>query len=443
MQKIIWQPHEGQQTLALSLDVFELLYGGARGGGKTDAGIAWLMRDIENPLYRALVLRRNADDLKDWADRAQRMYVYAEKVGQPAEFRFPSGAIIRLGHLNDENAYTKYQGHEYHRVLIEEVTQIPSEDAYEKVLASCRSSVPGLKPRVFCTTNPDGPGRNWVKRRFIDPARPNSVFIDPLSKRTRVFIPAKVEDNPTLMRVDPDYVRMLEGIKDPELRKAWRDGDWDSFSVRGAIYADLINQMRREGRIREVLYDKMIPVHTFWDLGMDDSTAIIFAQIANAEFRIIDYVEDSGKSIDEYLKMLRDKPYMYGTHYFPHDVEVKEMSTGKSRLEFIKSLTRDSVSVVPKLPIQDGINAARMRLPSCYIDQGKCETLITALDSYRREFDALRQTWSLQPVHDWSSHAADAFRYFAVSTPSNVRMGAFIQQRINNVHRDRSKNSFS
>src|SRR3990167_8114927 len=129
--KIHWQP-QPKQALALASDADEILYGGARGGGKTDAGQAWLTYDIGNSLLRALVIRRNADDLKDWIDRAQRMYQPTNAVftGTPAEITWPSGAKARTGHLKDENAYTKYQGHEYQRILNEELSHIPREKDY-------------------------------------------------------------------------------------------------------------------------------------------------------------------------------------------------------------------------------------------------------------------------------------------------------------------------
>lgn len=260
--KTIWTPHEGQQTEALTRGEFEVLYGGARGGGKTDAGLAWLVREAHNPSLRALVLRRNSDDLRDWVDRANTMYsqLGAVRVGNPPEFRFPSGAIIRTGHLKDENAYTKYQGHEYHRLLLEELTQIPLEKNYLRILSSCRSTVPGLEPRVFATTNPGGVGHMWVRKRFIDPAIPGTTIWD--NNRSRVFIQATIDDNPTLMQNDPNYIYTLEALKesDPETYRAWRYGDWDVFA--GQVFREF---SRTKHVIRPVL-PKMGFHHI---LGMD------------------------------------------------------------------------------------------------------------------------------------------------------------------------------
>lgn len=229
----VWKPHAGPQTFVLGRYEEEILYGGARSGGKTDAGLAWFTRWTHIPELRCLVLRRNADDLYDWIDRAQRMYapLGAIVVGKPAEVRFPSGARIRCGHLKDEDAFEKYQGHEYHKMLIEELTQIDSLESYLKLLGSNRSTVPGLRAQIFCTTNPGGVGANWVKQRWgISGAPREPIFrVDEKTKHRLVFIPARVEDNPTILNENPEYITFLEGLP-TDLRKAWREGNWDIFS---------------------------------------------------------------------------------------------------------------------------------------------------------------------------------------------------------------------
>lgn len=181
-----------------------------------------------------MVIRKNADDLSDWVSRAAKFYkgLNASIAYRPAVIKFPSGAIIRTGHLKDDQAYTKYQGHEYQRILIEELTQIPDEKRYLQLLASCRSTDKTIKPQVFCTTNPGGIGHQWVKQRFVDVAPPNTVYTDTTSGRSRIYIPALIDDNPTLMEADPNYVNFLESLKntDSELWKAWRLGDWQTFA---------------------------------------------------------------------------------------------------------------------------------------------------------------------------------------------------------------------
>jgi hypothetical protein len=228
-----WRPHP-KQEFALRRIEHEILYGGSRGGGKTDAGLVWLTDEINNPRFRALVIRKNAEDLTDWADRATRFYAgFGAKIGyRPPVIEFPSGAVIRTGHLKDDNAYTKYQGQEFHRILIEELTQIPNEKRYKMLIASCRTSIPELKPQIFLTTNPGGVGHEWVKKRFVDVAPPNTPYIDPVSGQSRIYIPATLDDNPTLMENDPAYIKQLDALKetDIDLWKAWRLGDWNTFA---------------------------------------------------------------------------------------------------------------------------------------------------------------------------------------------------------------------
>lgn len=253
-----WKPNPGAQTFALVQpdDIYEILYGGQRGGGKTDAGMVWIghrrwtdrngvERPVyEHPRYRALVIRKNADDLSDWIERFRFMYPMARVGYRPYEIRFPSGAFVRTGHLKDDQAYTKYMGHEYQSGLIEELTQIPFEKWFLQLISSCRSTIPEIPSQVFATTNPGGKGHSWVKARYVDPAPPNIVSRDEEGIR-RIFIPAGIEDNPVLIKNDPAYVKRLDAIKhvDEDLYKAWRLGSWDVFAGQA---------------FREFMYDKHV-----------------------------------------------------------------------------------------------------------------------------------------------------------------------------------------
>lgn len=419
-QKILWKPNDGKQTFALTRTEFEILYGGARGGGKTDCGIAWLLKPITNPLYRALVIRHTADDLSDWCDRAERIFAAygGVKKGQPVAFYFPSGAVIRTGHLNDDKAFSKYQGHEYQRMLIEELSQIPSKFLYEKLKTSCRSTVDGIDPRIFCTTNPDLPGLLWIKDYWqIGSTKPCSTIIDPKTKRTRIFIPARVEDNPVLMQKDPTYVTMLEGLADTNLRNAWRYGSWDIHEVKGAYYADQLKFLDDNNRITDVPHDPALLTHTAWDLGVDDEMAIWFFQIVGNVIRLIDYMADTDEGLDYYVKELRKKSdklgYVYGKHYLPHDVMVRSMETGRTRYEFLNNLGIKGL-VAPRGGLADGIQSVRNILPLCWIDKARCGDGLISLRSYRKKRDETLQTNKAEPVHDRASHGADALRSFAV-----------------------------
>jgi hypothetical protein len=430
--KVHWKP-QTKQELALKSIEDEILYGGARGGGKTDAGQAWLLYDIDKPRYRALVIRRNATDLNDWIDRAKIMYHPAGGVFTGDSFTFPSGAKIRTGHLADKDAYQKYQGHEYQKILIEELTHITSENNYEKLLGSCRSTVPGIKPQVFATTNPDGGGYSWVKKRWNIPDYP----IDPVKSydkrngRSRVFIPSRVQDNPKLMEADPGYIKYLESIQDDDLKAAWLEGSWTGITLKGAYYTKQLQQMRDEGRIGNVPYEPMLPVYTWWDLGVGDSTAIGFFQFAGMECRMIDYLEASGEGLTYYISELNRKGYTYAQHFAPHDIEVREFSSGKSRKEIASALGFD-FDIAPNIPVEDGINAVRLRLRGLWIDKEKCASFINAISQYQKEWNDKMGDYKPHALHDWTSHAADMLRYWAVSKISSPDM-----QMISKVYENR------
>lgn len=227
----MWQPHPGPQTWVLERKEKEVLFGGARGGGKTEAGLAWLCEPeyISNPRYRALVIRRNYDDLSDWIHRAKIFYRdIAEIVGKPAEIRWRAGGITRLGHWNDREALGKYLGHEYQKMLIEELTEgIGSELEYLQLLGSCRSSLAELPSQIFATTNPGNRGHVWVKKHWVDVAF-KKTYVDPETGYTRIYVPSTIDNNPTLLETDPGYVKFLEGLPEP-LKSAWRFGSWDGF----------------------------------------------------------------------------------------------------------------------------------------------------------------------------------------------------------------------
>jgi phage terminase large subunit len=165
--------------------------------------------------------------------------------------------------LKDDKAYTKYQGQEYQKMLIEELSQIARETDYNKLIGSCRSTVDGIKPQIFCTTNPDEPGLEWIKNHWGIPDVPDfdKVYekIDAQGRRL-VFVPAKVEDNPILLTKDPNYLKYLESFKvsDPDLYEAWRMGNWKGYGVEGAYYRQQLTLAESEKRITNVPYEESI-----------------------------------------------------------------------------------------------------------------------------------------------------------------------------------------
>jgi len=181
----------------------------------------------------------------------------------------------------------------------------------------------------------------------------------------------------------------------------------------GSYYGNYMAQALADRRIVNVPYDPLLDVNTAWDLGMGDLTAIIFYQTVGAEIRIIDYYENQGEGLAHYIKYLREKEYVYGEHLAPHDIKVREMGTGRSRLEVARDLGI-RFRVLPNLRLEDGIEAARTIISRCWFDEIKCKHLIEALRQYRKDFDEKNKCFKDRPFHDWSSHPADAFRYLAL-----------------------------
>jgi len=193
-------------------------------------------------------------------------------------------------------------------------------------------------------------------------------------------------------------------------------------AIIGAYYGKLLAALDDENRITRVPYDPALPVHTAWDLGINDSTAIWFAQVyRGGAVNVIDYYENSGVGLDHYAEVLRQKDYHWGDHLAPHDIEVRELGTGKSRLETAFGLGI-RFKVIPKMKIADGINAARMLIPKCYFDREKCNEGLEMLRQYRQEWDDRKRMFRDQPRHDFTSHSADAFRYLALGLENRTKM---------------------
>jgi phage terminase large subunit len=174
-------------------------------------------------------------------------------------------------------------------------------------------------------------------------------------------------------------------------------------AIAGAIYAKELAEARKDGRIGRVPYDPALPVNTAWDLGVGDSTAIWFDQVVAKEVRFIDYYENSGEGLPHYAKVLQERGYVYGTHTAPHDIQVRELTHGRSRLEVAKNLGIN-FTIAPNVALEDGIHALRLLMPRCWWDETKCKAGIEALQHYRWEYNDRLGEFKTRPVHDWSSH---------------------------------------
>ena len=212
-------------------------------------------------------------------------------------------------------------------------------------------------------------------------------------------------------------------IPQEELAAAKREMGHDKYSqefecsfnaaVEGAYYGQLLNSLEEQKRLIEIQRDDLTQTYTAWDLGVSDSTAIWVCQAVNKEYRIMDFVENHGQGLDWYVNWIKENKWHTAKHILPHDVEVRELGTGKSRKEMLQDAGLE-ITVAPRLSVADGIQSVRKLLPNCWFNVPKTNQGLDCLRNYRREYDEKRNVYFDKPLHDWSSHAADAFRYLAI-----------------------------
>ena len=248
IRKVGFQPQEGPQKLFLSCPADEILFGGARGGGKSWAalGLFWKHAELYGKNAKGILIRRTYTELSDIISKAKQMYqpVAVARDGGKI-FTFYNGASIEFRYLERDADAERYQGKEYTMIIIEEAGNFSSSDPIDKMRATLRSPFPEIKKKFVLTANPGGPGNNWLKRMFVDPSPPMTIFPVTIkaanveSTITRVYIPAKISDNKILLESDPEYPgRVAAAVQNqPHLLRAWLDGDWDV--VAGGMFDDI------------------------------------------------------------------------------------------------------------------------------------------------------------------------------------------------------------
>lgn len=194
------------------------------------------------------------------------------------------------------------------------------------------------------------------------------------------------------------------------------------MGIEGAFYSKYLDSMRLKGQIGQVPWESAFKVNTAWDLGVRDSTSIIFFQTIGQTLRIIDYYEKNKEGLEHYVKVLESKPYSYNKHIAPHDIKVREFGSGITRIEKARQLGI-KFTIAEDISIFDGIEAVRSTFSKMWIDAENCQQLIKALENYRQEYDAKKQVYKTQPLHNYASHAADAMRYLCISLPK-IRDGS-------------------
>jgi len=184
-------------------------------------------------------------------------------------------------------------------------------------------------------------------------------------------------------------------------------------AVEGSYYGTMLNELEEKKHMQEIPREELSRTFTAWDLGMGDSTSIWVAQLVGTEVRLIDYYENHGVGLDHYVKWIKDNDYLKAEHILPHDVRVRELGTGKSRMEMLEEAGLE-VKISPRMGLDDGIQAVRRLLPRCWFNVPQVQNGLNCLRNYRRDYDEKRKIFFERPLHDWSSHGSDSFRYLAL-----------------------------
>ena len=366
--------------------------------GKTVASLNDLIRDaltIDRPNVRVAYIApyyRQAkaiawDYLKEFTAPIPGIEVNASEL----RIDFPNGARIRL--FGADN-YDAMRGLYFDSVVLDEPADFPAS-AWPTVI---RPALADRKGRATFIGTPKGKNDFWEIYNYAKTAPDWFCAMYKASETDILDVDELIEAKRTMGedRYEQEFECSFEA------------------AIQGAYYAAEMKEAMDAGRICAVPYDKSLSVVTAWDLGIGDSTAIWFAQYAGREIRIIDYYENSGVGLDHYAKVLADKGYHYTRHVLPHDARVKELGSGKSRIETLANLGISDVQIAPSLAVEDGIQAVRSMIGRTWFDADKCERGVEALRQYRREFDDKLKTWRGRPLHDWTSHGADAMRYLAI-----------------------------
>ena len=384
----IWQPKR-----------YKVMHGG-RGGGKswTVAGVLLAMA-AERPL-RVLCAREIQKSIKQsvhqlLTDQIARLGLGAFFEVLETEIRGANGSLFLFSGLQTHtvDSIKSFEGCDI--VWVEEAHGV-SKKSWDVLIPTIRKE----GSEIWLTLNPDMETDETYKRFIASPSP--DTWVAEINWRDNPWFPEVLDDERKKAKrtmLADDYAHIWEG-------RARRVAE-------GAIYRHEVEQLYLEQRARDVPYDPTLPVHTVWDLGWNDAMVIYMVQRGPQDVRIIDYIEDSHRTLDWYVAQLDKRPYRWGTDFLPHDGKTKNLQTGKSTEQLLRAMGRKSVRSQERAgDVEEGIKAARMIFPRCYFDQTKAARALECLKRYQRRVHSVTHE-PMEPLHDEYSHGADCARYIA------------------------------
>lgn len=375
-----------------------LIFWGGRGGAKSWAvARALLIKGMAGGL-RVLCTREVQSSIKDSVHKLLKDQIALLGLGSyyrvlDDAIRGPGGTEFIFKGLRDPETLKSAESVDI--AWVEEGRNVPK--------ASWSALIPTIrKPgsQIIVTFNPELEQDETYQRFVIHP--PANSVVKKVSHRDNPWLSDELKEDMAELKARnyDDYLNVYEGHC--------------KFALEGAVYAQELRALAQEERITSVPYLPGKPVQTFWDLGYADHTAIWFAQVIGFRYHFIDYYENNRQLTDHYLQALQNRPYTYGTDWLPHDAASNHPGVERTVERQMKDAGR-TVKITPKVSLTDGINAVRTLFPVCIFDQVKCSTGLDRLRGYRFGLDERKGKWTQAPIHDQSSHAADALRYAGVA----------------------------
>jgi len=374
---------------------------GSWGCGKTMCGIIrgmLLSETFANNL--GLIVRKKFTDLRDSTLKDFERYTGLKVKKDDKEVRLPNGSVIMFRHGDELSGL---QNVNLGWFMIEQAEEFETPEQFDLLRGRLRREESRKRQGMVIANTA---GHNWVWERWKHAPQAGYELTE-----------ATIEDNRQHLPADTlaDWERLK--VESPRKYNRYILNSWEDYDIEGAFYAGLMSDTLKAGRVDvPELYQSGQKVYTAWDLGVSDTTAIVLFQIIRDKLHIVDCFEDYGQGIEYYCQWLEKRPYIYAEDYLPHDARNRlQGKTITTRLEIVRSLRRNPVHIVLDHLVQDGIETVRGLLNKCSFSEN-CKPLVNALNHYkRRKVDTVsteeRPVFQNEPLHDWSSNYADAFRY--------------------------------